>query len=459
MTQPVALDEAFPAPGDVAELRFGSATLEPDGHVALEYALDDAIGFVERVGLPVHEPIDADLARRAQPVLDLLHWVAGVSYFKAAVPAAVSFAGRAPGPAAARLLEALYSEGLGEFAVRNGIDLPRPRFGAGADDAAAPPPRPADAALDRVLVPVGGGKDSIVAIEALRGTGAELTLFSVGAPPPVRATVEAAGLPWLTATRRLDPALIAYNARGALNGHVPVTAIVSCIAVLTALLNGRSAVAMANERSASHGNVVAHGIEVNHQFSKSLRVERLLRAALAEAGDAPAYFSVLRGASELAIARAFARHERYHHAFTSCNAVFRLDASRRADTWCGDCPKCRFVFLALAPFMSRAALEDVFTGRNLLEDDAQYEGFALLAAEGGHKPFECVGEEEESVAAFRLLARDPAWRDARVVSRFASEVLPRLGPDVGDPVAVLAWSDDHELPPALAGHVRDYLSA
>ncbi len=97
----------------------------------------------------------------------------------------------APGPAAAALLEALYSEGLGEFAYTNALAaLPRPAFapapggeaprgrvapgpgaapdiskGAGdADTPAAPPPR-------RVLVPVGGGKDSAVAIEIVRRSG------------------------------------------------------------------------------------------------------------------------------------------------------------------------------------------------------------------------------------------------------------------------------------------------
>ena len=53
---------------------------------------------------------------------------------------------------------------------------------------------------------------------------------------------------------------------------------------------------------------------------------------------------------------------------------------------------------------------------NLTDD-----GFALLAATGGHKPFECVGEETETVAALRLLADQPAWRDHAVVARFARE--------------------------------------
>jgi hypothetical protein len=308
-----------------------------------------------------------------------------------------------------------------------------------------------------VLVPVGGGKDSAVALEIVRRSGVELALFSLGDAPPIARTVEVAGLPRLLATRTLDPGIGALNEAGAINGHIPITAIVSCVALLTAALNGFDAVAMANERSASAGNVSWDGVEVNHQFSKGLRAERLLSAASAEAGG-PRLFSVLRPASELAIARAFARMERYHRAFTSCNAIFRIDPALRAKSWCCDCPKCRFVFLALAPFSSPAHLREIF-GRDLLDEEGQFEGFALLTATGGHKPFECVGEEQESLAAIRLLADDPRWSGHRVVRRLAQEVLALYPPDAGDPERVLALSDEHDVPAALLADARAVLGA
>ncbi len=96
-------------------------------------------------------------------------------------------------------------------------------------------------------------------------------------------------------------------------------------------------------------------------------------------------------------------------------------------------------------------------GADLLDDDAQFEGFALLTATGGPKPFECVGEEEESLAAIRLLAEAPAWREHRVVRRLASEVLTRFPPDAGDPRAVLTLSDEHAVPAALLPHVHAVL--
>ena len=215
---------------------------------------------------------------------------------------------------------------------------------------------------------------------------------------------------------------------------------------------------LANERSASEGNLVHDGVHVNHQFSKSARAEALLRAAAAEATPRIAIFSVLRPASELGIARRFATLTGYHGAFTSCNAVFRLDPALRARSWCADCPKCRFVFLALAPFMEPDALAGIF-GAAMLDDEAQYAGFALLAAEGGHKPFECVGEEDECLAALTLLAGDPRWRDRPVARRLIDEVLDRRGEDPGRVTRALALSDEHFVPEPLIEQVHALLGA
>jgi UDP-N-acetyl-alpha-D-muramoyl-L-alanyl-L-glutamate epimerase len=453
-------------PGAFESFRFTRRELDERGRVTLGYALDDGLAFTEVFELSLGDParwLDEAERERVDGLLALLHWVAGVSYFKTALPPKVSCETGTPSPAVAALLEALYSEGLAELAFTNSLpSLPRPVFAGGASStrpvtAAGTIAQPADTA-QRVLVPVGGGKDSAVALEIIRRTGLELALFSIGDAPPIARTVAVAELPRLLARRTLDPGLQALNAAGAFNGHVPITAIVSCVALLTAALNGFDAVAMANERSASAGNVVWDGVDVNHQFSKGLRAERLLSDALAEIAPGLRLFSVLRPASELAIARAFARMERYHGAFTSCNAIFRIDPAMRAASWCCECPKCRFVFLALAPFSEPAHLRAVF-GSDLLDDDHQFDGFAVLTATGGHKPFECVGEEQESLAAIRMLAADERWREQRVVTRLVAEVLPRFPTQLGDPDAVLALSDEHAVPASLLAEVRAVLGS
>ncbi len=99
------------------------------------------------------------------------------------------------------------------------------------------------------------------------------------------------------------------------------------------------------------------------------------------------------------------------------------------------------------------------SARDLLADESQFEGFALLTATGGHKPFECVGEEQESVAAIRMLARDPRWSSHGVVRRLVEQVLARAAPSDGDPAEVLALSAEHDVPAALMGDVRAVLGA
>jgi UDP-N-acetyl-alpha-D-muramoyl-L-alanyl-L-glutamate epimerase len=183
-----------------------------------------------------------------------------------------------------------------------------------------------------------------------------------------------------------------------------------------------------------------------------------LQDAVADVTPGVQIFSVLRPASELAIARAFARLPQYHAAFTSCNRIFQLEKAKRTEAWCCDCDKCRFVFLILAPFLGPEKMRGIF-GEDMLDDDRQYSGFALLTGTGGHKPFECVGEVEESVAAVRLLAADPRWCSRRVVNRLASEVLPRFGPSEGLPADTLTLSDEHAIPSKLIDAVYAFLGA
>jgi hypothetical protein len=438
--------------------RFLGRSIEPDGLVRLRYGLDDRFVFEERFQLPGATDVDAPSVQR---LLDLLHWTAGVSYYKLAAPCTVSLESGIPSAAGARLLEALYCEGLGEFAVVNGLQrVPNPSFPSIADGPVAATTEP-----ERILVPVGGGKDSAVAIEIVRRSGLPFALFSVGDAAPIARTAHAAGAARLVVTRRLDPQIGELNRQGALNGHVPITAIVSLVAALTAAVNGFDTVALANERSASAPNTTLGGVAVNHQFSKSWHAERLLSAAVAQTGAGVSVVSVLRPASELSIARCFAGLPQYHDAFTSCNRSFRLDPARRATSWCTDCDKCRFVFLILAPFLDPETMVGIF-GRSMLDDETQVAGFALLTGTGGHKPFECVGEIAEAVAAIRLLAApsgggpaDPRWSRTPVVGRLAAEVLPRFGDADGRPQALLALSDEHAVPDRLIDGVRALLGA
>ena len=126
--------------------------------------------------------------------------------------------------------------------------------------------------------------------------------------------------------------------------------------------------------------------------------------------------------------------------FRSCNTAFRQSPERRSSNWCCDCPKCRFVFLALAPFVDRQRLVATF-GRDMLDDPAQIDGFAELCGLQRHKPFECVGEIEESAAVMAHLAAMAEWRDDAVVRALS----PRL--HGGDLAALFAPRGPHLVPP------------
>lgn len=433
--------ETFSFPAHSFDLRTGVATFD--------YALTGPGGelrFTETVTFPVPtaQPSGATLATLDR-VLELLHLVAGVSYYKAAAPPRL--VAPAPlGPDAVALVTAVYTKGLAEYAYRN--ELPHvltltPELPGGD----VTEPRQVDNSDGRPLSAVGGGKDSIVSLEALRAAGFDPVPFSVNPNRVIESVNEASGLTALAARRRIDPALLDLNAAGARNGHVPVTAINSLIAVATAVLHGLGPVVMSNERSASDPNLIWNGHEINHQWSKGVEAEGLLRAALrGHAGLVEPYFSLLRPLSELHIARLFARFDRYDDVVTSCNAAFKLRGA--SDRWCGNCPKCRFVFLAMAPFMTRDRLERIFGG-NLLADPTQTAGFAALLGIDGHKPFECVGEVEESVVALGLLAEQDQWRGAPVV-RALLAALPDEAWTAAGASDVFTPGGPHFVPPAYA---------
>jgi len=318
---------------------------------------------------------------------------------------------------------------------------------------ASPPPAAAGQGTargnTRALTAIGGGKDSLVSIEALRDAGVVQTVAWIGNSPLIAACAERTGLPTLNIGRELDPTLFGYNRQGAYNGHIPVTAINSAVLVLAALLTGHDHVVFSNERSASYGSLIPGTGEVNHQWSKGWDFERAFGAHVQQAIAADLhYFSLLRPLSELAVARRFARLSGYDQHFSSCNRNFHILGTRPANRWCGQCPKCHFVFLALAPFMPKPRLLAIF-GRNLLDDPAQAAGFDALIEYRDHKPFECVGEARESRTALALLGARPEWREDRLVQRFASEIQPQLDASTLDPDALLAAAGAHRIPPAL----------
>ncbi len=383
---------------------------------------DEALSFEETICFRQAPMLNDEKRRRAfDACLRLLHLAAGISYYKLFVPDEIKIDSTELTREEADFFNLFYTDGLGEFSYRNNVSL-NIRFPFSLTAVR----KPTNINLKKqIVVPVGGGKDSIVSIETLKSAGYSPVLFSVGQPRPIKETIEISGLPSILVTRRISPDLIALNEQaaffGALNGHVPVTGIIAFILMAAAVLYDFSDVALSNERSANIGNTEKDGRIVNHQWSKSLEFEKAFHDLTVSVLPDFHYFSLLRPLSELAIASLFAKTQKYDRIFTSCNKAFKLDERKRFDRWCADCDKCRFVFLALAPFMERENLIRLF-GHNLLDDLSQTAGFEELLGLSAFKPFECVGEIEESVLAFLMLADHPVWQKDAVINALTDRV-------------------------------------
>jgi UDP-N-acetyl-alpha-D-muramoyl-L-alanyl-L-glutamate epimerase len=403
---------------DGFEIDASSATVT--GHYGF-----DGYRFAERITFDR----DGDwMQPAAQRAARLVYLLAGVSYYKAAAPPVIDFGDEALTPSERALLRAFFVDGLGEFAYRNGLDLGQVELRA--RDAT---PRPIAVSADRArpLVPFGGGLDSIVTAEFVRERHRDTALFVVSREGDRFDAIEDAaretGLPVRRAGRALDPQILQSRALGFRNGHIPVTGIISAIAVAAAVAEGRGAVVMSNEWSASQGNVAVDDRVVNHQYSKSQSFEAEFRAALADNfTPGPDFFSLLRPLSELRIAQLFTDMPRYHLVFRSCNRAFHIDRAQRLDHWCGVCDKCCFIDLILAPFLEASQLDAVFAGHEPLQNTALTHQFrTLIGRTPDFKPFECVGDVDECQAAVLLAADRPDRADNAMLRELARELEPQ----------------------------------
>ena len=443
---------------DHARFVFTDARIE-GAEVLLSYRLADGstpdVDFTERLTLPL-VPDDPDHPAIQRALRDL-HLITGISYYKATCAPNIEVATGAMTTSEAQFYSEVYTNGLGEFFFRNADAHPELTptvvFPAGAAERL--PPAPLPVTPDKVLLLVGGGKDSVVAREVLRHAGVDVTLVSLSTAPWIRRSAAAMGDPHLVIGRALDRRLFALNDAGALNGHVPISAIIAAATRLLATIGGFEAVISANEHSASFGNLRWRGLEVNHQWSKGVRFERAWQA---HSAPGPTYFSLLRPLSELAIGACLARHTRYFDHITSCNANFRIRPGAPPARWCGHCPKCVFVYTILAPHLDDDRLDRLF-GMRILEDADNLPMVRRLLGIESFKPLECVGTPEEVRAALWRLHADQRALAGPAGALLAEEVLPTLT----DPDALwqgqLRAVEDDAMPPHWRERLDAYLAA
>jgi hypothetical protein len=383
------------------------------------YELDDRT-FVETV---TFEGVDTLVAPTVRAVGELWFLLAGLSYYKAGAARHVDVGATPLGDKGRALLGAALREGLGEFAYKNDLDLDDVVIVGGTETIVASP----EIDPQRVLVPFGGGIDSVVTTSQLAAR-LDQALFVVSPPggrfAPLEATAAVTQREIVRATRVLDEQILAGD-ETFFNGHVPVSAMFTLLAAVAALASRRGGVVMSNEHSSSAINLRWHDHDVNHQWSKSWEAEQLLADALIErVGPEFVVASFLRDRSEIWVAEIFSQLTPYHHVFRSCNRAFSQRLESRLASWCGECDKCLFINLMLAPFLDRATLRDIF-GHEPLSDPAREDQLRVLVGEGvSFKPFECVGDPDESAVALAKVAQMSEWADVEFLGALANEVRP-----------------------------------
>lgn len=374
------------------------------GVVELEYRVMEHV-FIEKFifDTELFVSCEVEILDRA---LFYLHIACGVSYWKAFCPQELVFTSGKLTRLEADFFTEFYKQGLMQFFYEN--DLNPDKFAVKFEydeNLLRSCFNPLDKSRDKVLLPIGGGKDSLVSMAILNDLNVEYDWFCVKSDRIKKDCVEISGKNLIDVRREFSTDLIALNRAGeAFNGHVPITGILAFVEVVACVLYGYSKVIMSNEHSSSQANLTWKGYKVNHQYSKSLEFEKMFRMFLDENFCAVKgeslfdYFSLLRGLSEYKIAEIFAEKcSDYFDVFSSCNRNFHLDSALnlKQKRFCGECEKCAFVFLMLSNFIEIDRLVKFF-GKNLFQSKRLLQTYKELCGLGSRKPWECVGTFEES---------------------------------------------------------------
>ena len=287
-----------------------------------------------------------------------------------------------------------YFYGLGELFYTNGIKTTMQEFVTiecigSKDDFEY---KSIDEDFNGYIIPIGGGKDSVVTLETLKVDRKEDYCLIVNPKSVTKECAKIAGFEdsnIIEIYRTIDKNIIELNNRGFINGHTPFSAMLAFVTYFVAYLLSKKYVALSNESSANESNVV--GEKINHQYSKSFEFECDFEKYSEKYLKTPVkYFSFLRPLNELQIAKIFSRHEKYHSVFKSCN----VGSKEKEWKWCCNCAKCLFAFTILSPYLYKDKLVAIF-GMDLFEREDLLNTFIELTGNGDVKPFDCVGTFEE----------------------------------------------------------------
>ena len=291
----------------------------------------------------------------------------------------------------------LLIKGMGQFFYENKIDFRKDDFvkiiSESSNDMT---PKPFKVKGDKLLVPVGGGKDSATSLEIFGKNSKQLGTFSLNPFPASQQVIKIAKVKeTVSVQRRIDKKLLELNSKGFLNGHTPFSAYLAFLSTFCAALFNYKHVAFSNERSANEENTKYLGQKINHQYSKTTDFENKFRGYSEEYLSNVNYFSFLRPLYEIQISKIFSRYEKYFEAIRSCNK------GQKTNSWCCVCSKCLSTFILLYAFLGPEKIGEVFP-QNMFKNIDLFGLMQDLTVEGRVKPFECVGTREELIVGLFL---------------------------------------------------------
>lgn len=371
-------------------------------YVRYHFSIPGLTDFYPELDFPLDgiHSLNSPHSEMAREILFSVGMTELISYWKTCCPPRVIIEGHALSDWQKEWWKDLYFGGLGEFFYRNEIPASRRDFmtiHCRTEKEAERVSEEGFVSSGKNMIPVGGGKDSIVTIEHLSKLASDNVLFGINPSGAASDTMEIAGYPARQRSivhRRLHPEMLRLNKEGFLNGHTPFSALVAFISYFCAYLCGARYIILSNEASANAASVA--GTEINHQYSKTSEFEIAFRTYAARCLQSDiVYFSLMRPFAEIAIAKSFASYPQYHKYFRSCNL------GSKKNIWCCHCPKCLFVFVILSPFLEIDQAREYF-GRDLWEASDLLPDFEQLMGLEEAKPFECVGTVEEVQYALYL---------------------------------------------------------
>ena len=357
------------------------------------YQLDEEgkiTDFLHQISIPKNEKIFTDFTM--QNIVFHIGMVEAISYYKIAVPREFIIECGRLNEAQKKWFAKLYFNGLGEFIYFNTINVTQEElvhFSVTCKEEAFE--KISVNTQENIIIPIGGGKDSLVSYELLKEKFPEALMFSMNPIVASKEILKKHPKNSIELQRKLDlQKILDFNGRGYLNGHIPFSSIVGFISIWLGLLYKTKYIVLSNESSANEENIIYNGQKINHQYSKSIEFENDFRQYITEfVTDDVEYFSFLRPLDEIHIAQLFATVAKEHFfTFRSCNV------GSKQNEWCGKCPKCLFTYIMLCNYIDDITLQKIFD-KDMLDDADLQELFNGLSQSDAIKPFECVGTYDE----------------------------------------------------------------